>query len=355
MKASLLRHSWSVLLLAALLGGAGTLCHGADTASDAGKAGATTVPAATNPAGAEAATAPASITVAILPFDANLPGSPDTGKQIADTLTATLGSMDGLTLVDRDALGKVLTEHALNLTGLVDADKAVQVGKLVGAKLLVTGRAFVLGKQLFVTAKIIGTETSLVDGVLVKGPDDADVGKLVVELTGKIADRVTKDGGRLIASNDAFKDPIPGLKAQLAERKKPTITISVTERHISSVHAIDPAVETELRFILTDAGFTVVDAAKVEGGDVGINLSGEAFSEAGPQIGALFTSSGRAEIKMVTHADGKIVFTGRSTARAVDLSEAIAGKTALQKAGHALAIDVLRYFVQTLPATTDKK
>ncbi len=305
--------------------------------------------AADAPAAPAAATAPATISVAILSFDADLPGNQEMGKQIADTLTATLGSTDGLTLVDRSALDKVLAEHALNLTGLVDAEKAVQVGKLVGAKLLVTGRAFVLGKQLFVTAKIIGTETSLVDGVMVKGPDDSDVGKLVVDLTDKIADRITRDGGRLIASNDALKDPIPGLKDQLSKLKKPTICVTVTERHISTVHAIDPAVETELRFILTDAGFTVVDPDKVAGNEVAINLTGEAFSEAGPQIGALCTSSGRAEIKLINHSDGKIVFTGRVTTRAVDLSEAIAGKTALQKAGHALAIDVLRYFVQTLP------
>jgi TolB-like protein len=298
---------------------------------------------------------PTSISVAVLTFDASLPGSPEMGKQIADTLNATLSAVDGITLVDRSELGKVVAENALSLTGLVDADKAVRVGKLVGAKLLVTGRAFVLGKQLFVTAKIIGTETGLVDGVLVKGAEDTDIGVLVASLTDKIAGRITKDGGRLIASNDALADPIPSLKAELAKLKKPNISISVSEQHIAAVQAIDPAAETELRFILTDAGFTVIDPDKVPSDEIPLNITGEAFSEAGPTIGRLCTSSARVEIKLINHSDGKIVFTGRSTMRAVDLSEAIAGKAAIQKAAHAVAIDILRYFATTLPAAPSTK
>ena len=108
------------------------------------------------------------ITVAIFDFEAKLPGNPDMGKQTADALTAMLSGSADLQLVDRAQMSKTLTEHELNLTGLVDPDKAVKVGHLIGAKILVTGKVFALDKTMFATAKIIGTETSRVEGVLVR-------------------------------------------------------------------------------------------------------------------------------------------------------------------------------------------
>ncbi len=57
----------------------------------------------------------------------------------------------------------------------------------------------------------------------------------------------------------------------------------------------------------------------------------------------------RAEINVIDRKTGRIVLAGRRTDRAVDLAEAIAGKTALQKAGRKLSIEVLRHFAKTLP------
>jgi hypothetical protein len=47
---------------------------------------------------------------------------------------------------------------------------------------------------------------------------------------------------------------------------------------------------------------------------------------------------------------GKVFLSDRQTARAVDLAENTAGKTALQKAGHALGLRILGYFADTLPS-----
>ena len=44
-----------------------------------------------------------------------------------------------------------------------------------------------------------------------------------------------------------------------------------------------------------------------------------------------------------------MILSDRQTARAVDLAENIAGKTALQKAAHLLGIRILNHFADTLP------
>ena len=96
-----------------------------------------------------------------------------------------LSGESGFKLVERQSLMQTLHEHELNLTGLVNDDQAIKVGKLVGAKIMVTGRSFRLGKDVFITAKLIGTETSLVEGVMVKDASTADMGALVVQLSEK--------------------------------------------------------------------------------------------------------------------------------------------------------------------------
>jgi TolB-like protein len=296
-------------------------------------------------------TQPAGLTVAILDFSADVPGNDDLGKQIGETLTATLSDQPGFILVDRATLTRTLQEHELNLTGLVDADKAVQVGKLLGAKILVTGKAFALDKSVFITAKIIGTETSLVDGIVVKGKQGDDIGDLVMRLSDKLGERIRTAGPKLIASDDPI-DPLPDLKKKLATLKLPKIELQISEQHLSVVHAIDPPVDTELRMMLTDCGFTVIDSAEVTPAKAGVEviIKAEGVSEFAGRIGNLNSCNGRVELKMVSFSDGKTLYADRITARAVDLSEQIAGKTALQKGAHALGLKVLQHFVDTLPA-----
>jgi TolB-like protein len=326
---------------------AGLLPAIADAQADTQPATAPAQTPSTEPA-MEPATGP---TVALLDFTADVGGNADLGKQIVDTLTATLSDQPGFVLLDRTSMLHTLGENELNLTGLIDADKAIHVGKLVGAKLLITGKAFALDKSVFITAKIIGTETSLVDGVVVKGKETDDMGDLVMKLSDKLADRIRTAGPRLIASADPI-DPLPELKKKLAGRKLPAIQLQIDEQHVGAVRAIDPPIETELRSMLSDCGFTVIDSDEVNPSKAHVKMiiKGEGLSEFAARIGSLNCCNGRVELSVVDYKSGKILFADRITTRAVDLSEQIAGKTALQKGTHALGLRILHYFIDTDPA-----
>jgi hypothetical protein len=304
---------------------------------------------------AAAPTSQPAITVAILDFDANTPSAPDLGKQIGEALTAILTGESGFQLVDRASMHRTLEEHQLGLTGLVNPDQAAQIGKLVGAKILVVGKCFPLDKQIFVTAKIIGTETSLVEGILVKGNKDAETGTLVAELSQKLADRLRTSGPKLVAPANNGPDPLTAIQEQLRGKALPKVGIAVTERHVSSPERpIDPAVDTELKMILNDAGFTVIigDAKDWQSAGCEVEVTGESFSEAATRIGNIVSCSARAEVKLVNRKDNKLLKNFHATARAADLSEQIAAKTALQKAGHAIGIQILEYYAKNGPAAS---
>lgn len=310
------------------------------------------------------------LTVAVLSFQADDPTQKDLGPIIGQTITAMLSGQPDLRLVERADLDKALKEHELNLTGLVSSEQAIRVGRLVGAQILITGKAFRLGEQLFITAKLIGSETSLVDGVLVHGKADTGMDALVLELAKKIAGDIATKGPRLIASHEPA-DPLLALKKALAGKRLPTVAVVIAEHQIARgrPNHWDPAAETEVKRVLRACGITIKDVAanaltdwaKAGGwhrhrpwprslAHVDLVIAGEGFSEFAAQIGQLETCTARVEIDAIDRHTGHILLADRANTRAVDLSENLAGREALQKAGHLLALRVLKYLAKTLPA-----
>jgi TolB-like protein len=327
---------------------------------------------ATMSAKAAATSQPASagVAIAVLDFEASSPSNPEMGKQIAELLSASLSGFGDFTIVDRTWLTRTLQEQEMSLTGMVSTEQAVKVGKLVGAKILVTGKAFPMGQQMFVTARLIGTETSLMKGVLVKAPLNGDMSDLVGLLSEKVAQQLMEAGPQLVAAREAASDPLPGLRKRLADRAKPTVAVLITERHIAQhpERRIDPAVQTQVKHLLVECGFQVIDVptealesaghiqdirdpaawAKLLPG-VKVLVLGEAFSEYATRIGNLISCTARTEIKVIRLKDGQTLLVDRCTHRAVDLAENTAAKNALQSTGQVLGEEILEYFARNLP------
>ena len=323
---------------------------------------------------------PTGLTVAVLDFTASYPSNPKLGAEIAAALTAVLAGEPGLTLVDRQTLSQSLKEHELNLTGAAASDPAakseqnLKIGKLVGAKILVSGRAFRLGKDLFITAKMVGTETSLLEGVMVRDGASADMGNLVMQLAEKVVGKIHTSGAKITAAPLEL-DPVPELMKNLAARRKPVVAVLIAERHQplspgkppAASATIDAAAETEVKRLLIECGFEVIDVphddraafgntwtaadtahwpAKLE--KVEYLVTGQAFSELAARIGNIVSCSARVDVSVVHRADGKLFLAESANARAADLSEAIAAKKALQSGGRIEGIRILQKFEATL-------
>jgi len=257
----------------------------------------------------------------------------------------------------------------LNLTGAVDAAQAARIGKLVGARILVTGRVFPLDKKIMAVAKIIGVETSLVEGVLVSTTTNQTIDELFMKLAESVQQRLNSSAGKLVAAPE-ITDPLPALKERLADRQLPIVAVVCTERHLSGREraAPDPAVETEIKKMLIDCGFMVQDvkanaltqwAKQLQAHNAGAwpqdlekvqyVVAGEAFSEFAARIGTLVSCNARAEVNLISREDGRIVLASRTDRRAVDLSEQIAAKRALEATGRTIGLEILGHFANTAP------
>ena len=299
------------------------------------------------------------ITVAIIDFESKAPGNPDLGKQLGDILTARLSIYDQFRLVERQKLQELLKEQQLNLSGMVDSGQAVKIGRMLGARIMVFGRAFIVDRDLYLVAKVVGTETSQVKGVIAKGETESNLSDIIDQLADKLADGLERWAPNLLPKTERFQNKIKILKEQLKGKELPGVAIMIPEVHINR-RVVDPAAQTEMKNLFKKVGFTVIEVDRKttskwvrdfqkdpkkpippDFAGVDIAITGEGFSEFGARIGGLVSCLARLEVQATDCRSHRIIASERTTRRAVDLSEAIAGKTALQAAGHELAIKLI--------------
>lgn len=307
------------------------------------------------------------ISVAIIDFESKAPGNPELGSQISDILTARLSIYDQFRLVERRRLEDLLKEHQLNLTGMVETTDAIKAGKLAGARIMIFGRAFPVGKDMYLVAKIVSTETSRVKGVVAKGKLEGDLSETIDLLVKKLAEGLEKWAPELLPKEEKLVNKVAQLKKKLKGKDLPTLAVFISESHINRRIA-DPAAETEMIKILKEVGFSIKettgknlpqwakDFMKNPDGpvpsdfnQVDIIITGEGVSEFGARMGGLVSCLARLEVRVVSRKDNnEILLADRTTRRVVDISEIIASKTALQAAGHEMAIKVIEQIAKNI-------
>lgn len=175
-------------------------------------------------------------TVAVLPFTNSAIGASNAelaplSQGIADLLLVEMSHNTGIRVVERANIMGLLAEQNLARDGRVDEATAARVGKLLGAKHMVTGTFITNGRGTMVlTLKSIDTETGIVEW------STTQTGK-----TEEFLDLVTKTAA---AANSGLKLPAltpqvrQSTEARTEERKKvPFQAVMLYSRAISAQDA----------------------------------------------------------------------------------------------------------------------
>ncbi|MBS1240959.1 MAG: hypothetical protein H6R40_386, partial [Gemmatimonadetes bacterium] len=99
-------------------------------------------------------------------------------RGIAGIMVSELSQNSTIRLVDRAETQRILDEQALTASGRVDAATAAQVGKLVGARYMITGTFIDLYGEFRLDARLINVETGEIMKVVRNDPQYKDVKQL---------------------------------------------------------------------------------------------------------------------------------------------------------------------------------
>ena len=120
--------------------------------------------------------------VAVLDFKSIL-ASEELGTAVAEILRTELVGLGNYTVIERGMLEQVMQEQSLQLTGAVESETAVKIGKLVGAKLVVIGSIVKTGSVYTINARFIDVETGIVKvGQNIRGEGEDQISNMVHQL-----------------------------------------------------------------------------------------------------------------------------------------------------------------------------
>jgi len=106
--------------------------------------------------------------IAIKDFEVIMGTNKEVAKYVQEDVTTALVNSGQFNVVERSKLQSVLDELQLAQTGLIDTTGAKQVGKLLGADIILTGTLAPTGDEWNVNLRVINTETGLIAAALNK-------------------------------------------------------------------------------------------------------------------------------------------------------------------------------------------
>lgn len=273
-------------------------------------------------------------TVAVLPFDARTRSGAqnEEGKSIAELLNIELLKLNEFELVERAELDKALNELQLSALNLTSRESQTKLGKLIGAKILITGSTFRSDDKNFLVAKVIGTETSRVLGCSVSGPGDFT--SLMPELAKQVKEILVKSSSKLLPKKESEKTVLETLSPVVKGNAR-KVYVKVPENIQVSIP--DPAAEMELKKLLLGLGFKVVDNQD----EADFSVIGEAIASQAGSYQKFISAQARVEMS-IYDSKKQLLAAGALKETLAGVTYVIAAKDAIGQATLRLAAELFQ-------------
>jgi len=337
------------------------------------------------------------IPVAVASFSsaANVREADTVRRAVVDGLISYLSQFNGVRVVERERISEALQDLRMSSEGMIDQATALQLGKMTGARVIVTGNILQIDDELAITARLINTETSELVATRATG-SRGELLAVTDDLAAKVADRlIEEEGGVLGRTSDRSEQRAARQRQELQQKLQgmnlPRLLVLLPETHLNRI-VPDPAGETELVEWLLACGFPVA-SAEYEGveaptpaaqwdseTDVRIRrpnlrdgvqwlisarsifsfatggmskdadklleiadvlVLGQGISERASTRSGIQSCKARLELKAIDIKTGEILLSKSTYGAGLDVAEHIAGKRALQAAGRQMAIDLI--------------
>ncbi|OGF51036.1 MAG: hypothetical protein A2231_04215 [Candidatus Firestonebacteria bacterium RIFOXYA2_FULL_40_8] len=98
------------------------------------------------------------------------------GKGFAEFISVEMSKSRDVALIEREKRREIIQEQKFTLTGLVEQKDSIEIGKMLAASYLITGKIIDIMGKIVITYRVVDTETGLVifDGKMEEDPGKYD-------------------------------------------------------------------------------------------------------------------------------------------------------------------------------------
>jgi Curli production assembly/transport component CsgG len=264
----------------------------------------------------------------------------DSLKDICATATALhqakLSENPALIVAERSQIAAVLAEQELSLFGKADEARAVRAGRIIGADLLVLGRAMKTGDSIQLVARIVSTSNTRTFGASEDFPPGGDLGKPTASLVWKLSNKAIEKRKDLLDGPPEEEVQANGVIALLKSHENPkTFVVSGDKPDIAAAG---------LRRVLEKAGIAIATTPD----QADLTITGSGGAKTAVRRGQAWFC--RAEFSFsITGKDGNTSAQLSSSAGCVATGREAAEKGALEKAGLFAALPAIKLFINPIP------
>ncbi len=265
------------------------------------------------------------------------------GSALTDQINVLLAAMPKVKIVDRSQIKKVADEHKMVLTGLVDTNRAVEVGRFLSAQYITVGRASRIGEHVYVVLKVVEVETTLQTTISARATAKEGVASALAKLGESLSQKITALQRRPPMPTDPALEKVRAAAKPLAGK---VVLVHIEETHVAKPLK-DPAAQMAACNRLQAVGITaLVPLAKdnawreelLRTGKFGKRkidylLEGEGVSALGAEVYGLISCRARVELRLIPVPGNVVTHVEKGLAARVDLMEELSAKAALETAG----------------------
>lgn len=134
-------------------------------------------------------TAPA---LAILNFFNNQDQIHADGEQLEEIIFATLAECREVRLLERQNTEKIAAERQLSLNSMTSNKQSIELGALIGADYLLTGRIYNMDGKVYFNARLINCRNTVVRGITGAYPENMSKDEMFEQFAQKIKAQISK-------------------------------------------------------------------------------------------------------------------------------------------------------------------
>jgi TolB-like protein len=134
-------------------------------------------------------------TIAVLTLEAKNV-SQETADAVADILCTELFNSQRFNVIERQAITRILEEQKLQMIGVTDMSKAVEIGKILNVEKIMIGSVSRLGDSYIINTRLVDVKTGATDLAQNAKSNNGEEGltNAINDLVSRIAQKVTVEG-----------------------------------------------------------------------------------------------------------------------------------------------------------------